>query len=461
MRSIKQSGKKEKYAIAVIGGGPAGIMAAISSAMIFKGGLKDKHGFKNHKVILIEKNESLGKKLLLTGGGRCNITNDSDLKSFLQAFGKKSSFLKPSFYNFDNKDTLKFFNKKGLEFKVENSGKVYPNDDKAISVLNVLEDYLREFEIQVVTGTSVKDIKENNGYFDISLNKNGIKNKSNHSKQISSQKIVLATGGVSYPFTGSTGEGLIIAEKLNHHITSLRPGLVPLKIDEQWLKDLSGLKIEDVVISFRGQSKKRVSYQGTILFTHFGVSGPVVLDLSREIALNFNFEGENHNRNDKESRKLILKELFLDIVPEKSADEIRDKFNIEFQNMGKTMIKNYFKTILPKNMIVPFLIYSDVNPDALLNQISRKEKNRIINNLKDLKIHLNDLIPLKDAMVTCGGVSHNDIHSKTMESKILPGIYFAGEILEFCGLSGGYNLQMAFSTGYLAGKSAADKIMDK
>jgi predicted Rossmann fold flavoprotein len=478
LNTNKLNGNKPKvnnYKIAVIGGGPAGIMAAISAAKVLSKkspSKKERNHYSDQEIVLIEKNETLGKKLLLTGGGRCNITNDSDLKTHINSFGQKSSFLKPSLYNFDNKSLLKFFIDKGLDFKVENQGKVYPIDDDASSVLKVLENYLREYNVKLLMGTLVKDIKAKDGDFEIYI-KSSTQNskKSKQMDLIRSSRVILATGGLSYPSTGSTGDGLKFAKNSGHNLTPTMPGLVPLKVREDWIKDLSGLKLENIGLSFRKLSKKRVFSTGTVLLTHFGLSGPGILDLSHEISI-LNYKSNNksvnhpnsHNNSynsPKDSKQnkvpnIFPVELFLDLIPGKSADELRDKFNLEFSKSGKTLIKNYLKNILPNNFIIPFLIHSDINPSTEINQISRKEKNRLIINLKDLKIHINGLMPFKSAMITCGGVNHKDINSKTMESKLVDGMYFAGEIIEFCGLSGGYNLQMAFSTGYTAGNSSAN-----
>jgi predicted Rossmann fold flavoprotein len=472
--------KGNNYKIAVIGGGPAGIMAAISAAKSLSSKKSSKNssskkysnkGPNSQEVVLIERNDILGKKLLLTGGGRCNITNNSDLKTHLNSFGEKSSFLKPSLYNFDNKSLLEFFNDKGLDFKVENQGKVYPIDDKASSVLKVLENYLQEYNVKLFKGALVKDIKGKDSGFDILIKRvpESCTEKSKKIKGmdlIKASKVIIATGGLSYSSTGSTGDGLKFAKNYGHSLTPTIPGLVPLKVKEEWIKDLSGLKLENIGLSFRKSSKKRISHTGTILLTHFGLSGPGILDLSREIStLNYQFHksvhsSANDDSNQNELQKDIFPlELFLDLIPEKSNEELRDKFNLEFSKSGKTLIKNYLKNFIPNNFITPFLIHSDINPKKELNQISRKEKNRLILNFKDLKINISGLMPFKSAMVTCGGINHKNINSKTMESKLVEGMYFAGEIIEFCGLSGGYNLQMAFSTGYTAGNGASDSLI--
>lgn len=430
----------KKYQIAVIGGGPAGMMAAIQSA-------KNLSNSDSFDVVLIEKNNTLGKKLLLTGGGRCNLTNDSSVKDMLPLFGKNNSFLKHSLFSMDPKKLMDFFKVKGLDFKIENQRKVYPITDDSKSILEVLKKYLKELNVDVLLSTKVTDIERKGDFFNIEI-KN--KHQKNLSERIRANKVILATGGVTYPSTGSTGDGIKFAKKLGHSITPLNPGLVPFKIKEQWIKELSGLKLEDVGLNFiiiNNSSKKKISSRGTVLLTHFGLSGPAILDFSRELSF------FSTNLND-----LFPAEFSLDLMLDKTPEKLKEQLNNDFQEKGKTIIKNYLKNILPKNMVGPFLGVINVDPQKKLNQISRKEKNRILENLKNLKLTIEGSLSIEKAMVTCGGISYKNINSKTTESRIIPGIYFAGEIIEFCGPTGGYNLQIAFSTGYNAGVWAAQTL---
>ncbi len=469
----------ENYQIAVIGGGPAGIMAAIKASELLSSSRKvsdtvKRNGNSKRKVILIEKNNQLGKKLLLTGGGRCNITNILPLKDMVKLFGNKGSFLKPSFYNLDNKALLDFFRKKGIEFKTEDKGRVFPEDDKATSVLKVLKSYLKEMNVELRLKSPVKKVIRNDGLFEIVLSdsqncypgKNSVKTKKNPSINsggiIRASKIIIATGGVSYPHTGSTGTGLKIAKANGHKITPLTPSLVPLRVQDHWIKDLSGIKLDDVRISLKKTPKKNISNTGTVLFTHFGLSGPGILDLSQEVALMINKlleagEASAEHLDTGNNNKII--NLYLDLIPETSREELNQQVLKDFQKHGNRLIKTYMKLLLPNNMIIPFLKQLNIDPKKNLSNISKKERNSLINHLKNLEIHITGTLPIEKGMTTCGGISFKEINSKTMESKIVQGMYFAGEIIEFCGPTGGYNLQMAFSTGYTAGTSAVKTLL--
>jgi predicted flavoprotein YhiN len=469
----------ENYQIAVIGAGPAGMMAAIRASELLSPQSR-KSGRKNSKktnVILIEKKEHLGKKLLLTGGGRCNITNTTPIKDMVKLFGKKGSFLKPSLYNLDNNALLDLFREKGLEFKIEDQGRVFPEDDKANSVLEVLKDYLHNNSVQLRLNSPVQKIKLVNGSFEIVLgdiggnfpemnrpNKSGKNDHRLNQKQgsiIKASKVIIATGGVSYPPTGSTGTGLKIAKTLGHNITPLNPSLVPLRVHDDWVKSLSGIKLDDVTITLKTGAKKKISNTGTVLFTHFGLSGPGILDLSHEVAMIINKAVHINKPVNTSSTKPELPinkkmvNLYLDLIPHSSRDELNQQLLNDFQKHGNRLIKTYMKLLLPNNMINTFLEQLDINPQKNLSSISRKERNSIIDLLKSLEIHVTGTLPIEKGMVTCGGISFKEIHSKTMESKLLPRLYFAGEIIEFCGPTGGYNLQMAFSTGYTAGEHAS------
>jgi predicted flavoprotein YhiN len=444
----------ENYQIAVIGAGPAGMMAAIRSSQL----LSQKNGRNKRNVILIEKNDHLGRKLLLTGGGRCNITNRAPIKDMVEIFGKKGSFLKPALYNLDNNSLLDLFREKGLEFKFEEDGRVFPKDEKAISIIQVLESYLNENRVKLRLGSNLKKLKFTNGLFEIVLDNPYKKNE-----VIKSSKVILATGGVSYPSTGSTGTGIHIARDLGHEIRTLKPGLVPIKVKEKWIKGLSGLKLENIGLNLKTNSKKKIYTRGTVLFTHFGLSGPGILDLSHEITLimdKISNKLEKMEPASDDSEKNNYHEptvhLSLDLIPESSIDELNKELMYNFQKHGNRLIKTYLKLFLPNNMIDPFLKQLEIDPEKNLSRISKKERNSIVNHLKNLGVHITGTLPLEKGMITCGGISSKGIHSKTMESKLVPGMYFAGELIEFCGPTGGYNLQMAFSTGYTAGENAVN-----
>ncbi|MEN4017658.1 MAG: NAD(P)/FAD-dependent oxidoreductase [Methanobacterium sp.] len=411
--------------IAVVGAGPAGMMAAIRA------------GQRGKSVILIEKNDTLGKKLKITGSSRCNVTNTAPLDLFLKKFGKKGSFLRSALVKFSNRKLMSFFNSKGLKLKVEEKGKVFPVSNKSTSIIKALKEYLSENNVKINYNTRLNKIKVKKSYFSLDLGNNNY---------IAAKRVILATGGVSYPVTGSTGEGLEIAKKLGHRITALRPGLVPLNVAEGWVKKLKGITLENVVLTFKYGKRKIISDNGNIIFTHFGISGPLVLDLSGEIVPLL-------ERNEKI-------DLFIDLKPEFTNSKLEEMLIKEFEARGKTEFKNFMKLLVPNRMIPIFIELLEIDPKKKVNQVNRKERISIVNLLKAFPLTIISSLPIDKAMVTCGGISKKEINPHTMESKIISGIYFAGEMMDLCAPSGGYNLQQAFSTGYLAGESAAESLND-
>jgi len=408
----------------VVGAGPAGMMAAIRA------------GQRGKSVILIEKTHTLGKKLKITGSNRCNVTNTASLDLFLEKFGKNGSFLRSALVKFSSRRLMSFFNSKGLKLKVEERGKVFPVSNKSTSIIKVLKEYLSENNVKINYNTRLNKIKVKKGYFTLNLG---------NDNYIAAKKVILATGGVSYPATGSTGEGLEIAKKLGHRITTLRPGLVPLNAAEDWIKELQGITLENVVLTFKYGKRKIISNNGSIMFTHFGISGPLVLDLSSEIVPLF----ERNNKID----------LFINLKPEFTNSKLEEMLIKEFEARSKTEFKNFMKLLVPNRMIPAFIKLLNINPKKV-NQVNRKERTSIVNILKAFPLTIIDSSSFDKAMITCGGISKKEINPHTMESKIISGIYFAGEIIDLCAPSGGYNLQQAFSTGYLAGESAAESLND-
>jgi predicted Rossmann fold flavoprotein len=408
------------YDIAVIGGGAAGCMAAITA------------GERDVKTILIEKNSSIGRKLLITGKGRCNITNIASLDTFLEEFGKNGEFFRTAFFKFFNKDLINFFESKGLRMKTERQGRVFPVTDSAYSVIEILEKSLIENKVKIMYNAHVSDIKKEKDIFIIKF-----KNK----ESIKSKKLILATGGISYKATGSSGDGFFIAEKTSHSVTPLNPALVPLITKEHWVKKLKGLALKNICITFHFGKKKVVSSIGEMMFTHFGISGPLVLDMSGKVV---SFLKEH------ESIKITI-----DLKPALSKDKLNNKFIGLFKNYGKTKIKNIMKDFLPHALIPVFLELSKVEEEKTASQITKSDRENLLDLLKALTLTIKDSLPVEEAMVTAGGVSFRDINPRTMESKVMPGLYFAGEIIEGYAKSGGFNLQEAFSTGFLAGEEAS------
>ena len=410
------------YDVVVVGAGPAGMMAAIRIGQLSK------------SVVLIEKNDILGKKLKITGSNRCNITNTASFNIFLEKFGKRGSFFRSAFSTFSSRKLITFFKVKGLKFKVEDDGRVFPVTDRSRSVIKVLKEYLSENNVIKNYNTRLINIKKKKDYFSLDLG---------NDNYMATIKVILATGGVSYKATGSTGDGLDIAQKMGHNITTLKPGLVPLKFSASCVKELQGISLENIRIIIKYGEKKVISDNGNLIFTHFGISGPLILDLSNQIISIL--------------EKTETVQFFIDTKPEITIQELEEKLIKEFEIRRKSEFKNFMKFLLPNRMIPVFIKLLGMDPKKKVNQIKKEERNSIINLLKAFPLTITGSLGVDKAMITCGGVSRREINPQTMESKLIPGLYFAGEIIEGCAPSGGYNLQQAFSTGYLAGEAASNK----
>ena len=408
------------YDIAVIGGGPAGIMAAICANTLKK------------NVALIEKNNSIGKKILLTGKKRCNLTNIATLNAFIEVFGPQGKFLRSAFTEFFNSDLINFFKTRGLPLKTERQGRVFPVTDKASSVVEVLKKCLLEENIEILYDMRLTSINKKSNFFELEMSSKD---------KIYAKKVILATGGKSYKVTGSSGDGYCISEKLGHNIIALKPALVPLKTKEPWVKQLQGLPLKNIRIKFKYDNKKIISDIGEIIFTHFGVSGPLILDLSGKIVSLL------------DKHKDIS--LFVDLKPGLDSEQLEKRLLREFNAGKNAQLKNVMKGLLPHRLISVFLHILGVLPEKRVNQLSRRERHAMTSLLKALPLTIVGALAIEEAMVTNGGISTKEINPKTMESRIVPGLYFAGEIIDGCAASGGYNLQQAFSTGFLAGQSAA------
>ena len=395
----------KQYDIAIIGGGPAGIMAAIAAS-------------RTSDVILLEKNPSLGRKLLLTGGGRCNITNNKPIKQLLTFFNNKN-FLKHSFYSFTNENLFSIFD---FDFVEEDDNRIFPERGRSKDVLDGLMDKLDGVSISY--NFEVKTISE-----DFVIN-----------DKFKADRIIIATGGVTYPQTGCSPDNYSLT---NQPITDIRYGLSPL-VTRKDLSGIAGVGLNDVVISYK---KSRV--RGDILFSHVGLTGPAVINLSNEIS-----EGITYNL--LESEPEIDLEIAIDLCPDHSREDLMDRFTRDFQDKGKTMLKNYLKQFLTNSFIEYFLSEINLDGDIQLSRINKKSKNRLIENLKRFTFEIVDFNS-KLSKVTIGGIDLKYINPKTMESTLVPGLYFAGEVLDLHGPTGGYNLKIAFSTGYLAGLAAGEK----
>ncbi len=419
--------------VIVIGGGPAGMIASITAAE------------NGHKVILLEKNKSLGKKLLITGKGRCNITSSLNIDEFIKNIPGNGRFLYSAFQNFTNEDIIEFLNKQGLKVKEERGNRIFPVTDKAIDVLNCFEKKIKELKnIEVKFNCKVKELITNNEInnkkvIGVLIDNNGFEEK------ISSDAVILATGGKSYPVTGSTGDGYDLAKILGHTITSIKPSLVPLNCYEKELcQNMQGLSLKNVGISIEDIERKKIIYEdfGEMLFTHFGVSGPTILSSSSHIVRYKNLDELLKNK------KIIL---HIDLKPALSKEKLDERILRDFNEVKNKRFKNSLDSLLPKKMIEPIINLSGINPEKQVNEITKIEREKLVNLLKDLKLTIKDFRPIEEAIITCGGIDIKEINPKTMESKIIKNLYFAGEVIDVDAYTGGFNLQIAYSTGYTAG----------
>jgi len=404
-----------KYDLIVIGGGPAGIMAAGRAAEL------------GSNVLLLEKKHKLGIKLLISGKGRCNVTNANfDIKSFSQKFGKNSRFLVPSLYKFGVRDVMIFFEKNGVALKTERGNRVFPKSDKSQDILNVLIKYLDKVEIKI--NSPVKSIVCKNNLIDKVI----LKNK----KEFSAKKYIIATGGKSYPVTGSTGDAYFWAEKIGHNIIPPKPSLSPVICKESWIKDLQGLSLKNVEISIYQNKRKKDSRFGEALFTSQGISGPIVLDLSKTIG-NLLEKGEVS--------------LQIDFKPALDFKTLDKRIQKDFKEFDKKIFKNSLDLLLPKKLIPVIISLSEIDPEKQVNSITKQERNKLVHLLKEFNLEVKELEGFKKAIVTSGGIDLKQVDSQTMKSKIIENLYFAGEVLDLDGPTGGYNLQSCWSTGFVAG----------
>lgn len=416
--------------VIIIGGGPAGMLAAISAA---------KNG---NDVTILEKMNMLGKKLLITGKGRCNITSSIPIDEFIKNIPGNGMFLFSSFNNFSNEDILELLNKQGVPTKVERGNRVFPVSDKSQDVKQALERELKKLKVKVILNAKVEKIlvKDNIAcgvYVDIQGEK----------RKIDADKIILATGGKSYPGTGSTGDGYKLAEELGHKITKIRPSLVPLTVNKESLKickDMQGLSLKNVNIKIKDKAKNKIIYEefGEMLFTHFGVSGPVILSSSAHLLRYKNID-ELLNNGD-----IVLS---IDLKPALTEEKLDDRVLRDFNQEKNKEFKNSLDKLLPKKMIDTIIELSNISPSKKVNEINRKERLNLVHLLKNFEVTLNGFRPIEEAIVTAGGIDIKQINPKTMESKIINNLYFAGEIIDVDAYTGGFNLQIAYSTGYTAG----------
>ncbi len=391
--------------ILIIGGGPAGMMAAITCAE------------QGNNVTILEKMNSCGKKLLITGKGRCNITNSANIEDFFKNIPGNSRFLYSTFNNFNNEDIVKFLNDQGVKTKVERGGRIFPVSDKSIDVLNAFIGRLKELNVKIITNCKVEKIWVEEGTV------KGVQTEEN--KTFIADKVILATGGKSYPVTGSTGDGYRMAEELGHTITEPKPALVPLTCKNnsslEMCRNLQGLSLRNVGIKLICSNKTIYEDFGEMLFTHFGVSGPVILSSSSILLRVKNLE---------ELLKQDKVKLQIDLKPALDKEKLDLRIRRDFEKVKNKQYKNSLDNLLPQKMIPVFIKYTKINPEKKVNEITKEERKTIVDSLKCFEITINGFGRMEEAIITAGGVSTKEINPKTMESKIIEGLYFAGEIID-------------------------------
>ena len=408
--------------VIIIGGGPAGMLAGISAAQ------------KGDKVTIIEKMNSCGKKLLITGKGRCNITNSTDINGFIENTPCNGRFLYGALNNFDNNDIISLLEEQGVKTKVERGGRIFPISDRAQDVLNALLKILKNLNVKILTNTEVDKIL---------VKEDGVQGvKLVSGEEINADKIILATGGRSYPVTGSTGDGYILAKEVGHTITQIKPSLIPLVSKSEECGKLQGLSLRNVSVKLKNNDKVIYEDFGEMLFTHYGVSGPVILSSSAHLV---------RYKNADELLKNGSIELEIDLKPALSEEKLDLRILRDFEEVKNKEFKNSLDKLLPQKLIPVVIEKTKINPYKRVNEITKEERARIVKILKCFKITINGVRPIEEAIITSGGISIKEINPKTMESKIVKGLYFAGEIIDVDAFTGGFNLQIAWSTGYTAG----------
>ena len=408
--------------IIVIGGGPAGMMAAIRAAE------------NGAQVVLFEKNNRLGRKLSITGKGRCNLTNATDVQEIIKNLPGNGKFLNSTLKNFTSNDTIKFFESLGLETKIERGNRVFPASDNAAEVIEVLTRRLEDLKVSIRLNSKVENIISD-GKKVLGVEVDG--------KFFDAECVILATGGISYPATGSTGDGLKFAKSLGHNVTEILPALVPLEVEEDFVKDLQGLSLKNVRVTVLTDDEFVDELFGEMLFTHFGVSGPIILTMSRQIA--------------KLLHENKFVEMLINLKPALTPEQLNLRILRDFEKFKGKIIKNAMVELLPQKLIPIVLDLAYIDENKKVDEVTRIERQNLIEILRGLPLTVTGTRPIDEAIVTAGGVSTREITPKTMESKVVENLFIVGEVVDVDGNTGGFNLQAAWAMGNAAGKFAAQK----
>lgn len=407
----------DSYDFIVVGGGPAGMMAA------------GRAGEMGKKVILLEKKDHLGKKLLICASGRCNVTNTAPLDVFIKAYGRGGPFLRTALETFNNEKLRSFLLSYDVETVVENKGRVFPKSQRADSILKALEAYMHDHQVKIQTKSHVLRLNtENNHVLGVETNHGNVLGRN----------VLIATGGLSYPATGSSGDGYKLAASAGHTISPTYPAIIAFETAETWVKSVQGTPIKNVNIVAYQRGKKITGQFGEALFTHYGISGPCILDMSKRIV---------------ECLSIEPVEICIDFKPSYTFEELDDILLNQIKRHGSKAIKSCLTFFIPEKLAPILLNLCNIEPHKKVSQITTPERKKILKQLKGLHLTLIRHRPIEEAIVTAGGVSLDEVDAKTMKSKLMEGLYFAGEVLDIDGPTGGFNLQAAFSTGYLAGNS--------
>ena len=428
-RKLEKSNEKNMANVIVIGGGPAGMMAAITAA---------EYG---NNVTIIEKNSDFGKKLLITGKGRCNITSSLYMSEFIKNTPGNGQFLYSAFQNYTNTDIIDFLKRQGLEVKEERGNRIFPVTDKSIDVLNCFKSKINELKIKKLFNTRVQKILVQNGE---------VLGVRTDKEIIQTDKIILATGGKSYPLTGSTGDGYLIAKNIGHKVTEIRPSLVPLVIYEKnECKEMQGLSLRNVGIKIIDESKNKLIYEdfGEMVFTHFGISGPTILSGSAHLV--------RYKKIDDLMKEQKIK-LQIDLKPALTEEQLDERILRDFKEFKNKQFKHALDKLLPQKMIPIVIEKTKINEEKRVNEITKEERRNLVKVLKKFELTIKDFRPVEEAIITSGGINIKEINPKTMESKLVKGLYFAGEVIDVDSYTGGFNLQIAYSTGYTAGMHVGD-----